>query len=157
MNSAFLGSQESGSHLNRRCSKHKRRSHSSSVCDSSRCNYGNINRINNLRNQCHGGSLTHVASRFTPFRNHCTCSHFLNHSGKGNTCNNADNLYSGSLQLFHILSGITGSGGYNLNMFTANNINSFIYIRTHKHQIYSEDFIRKISCLNYLLAKLLSV
>ena len=142
-----LGSHtESGTNLYGFCTKHHRCCKSSSVCNTTSCDYRNLHCINDLRNQCHGCRGSDMTTGLCSLSNNRIRTGFLHHFCKSHTCNNRNNFDSGSFPHFHVFTRITGTGCNNLDTFLHNNMCYLFRIRAKQHNIYTKRLICQFLC-----------
>ena len=152
----FFGRNKMGSHLYGFCSQHKCCRNSSSICDSSGCDYRNLHCVYNLWNQYHSRIFSDVSSGFTSFRNNCICPAPFHSSCKCNGCNHRNDFNSCFFPHFHIFFRASGACRYNLYAFLRYYFCHVLCIRTHQHDIYSKWFISQLFCFSDLFTYPLS-
>ena len=109
-------------------------------------------RINDLRNESHGGRLTDMSAGFGSLSNDSISAAALHKLRKSHRSNNRNYFHSCFLPHFHIFSRTSGSSRHDLDTFFHNYFRNISRIRAHKHNIHSKWFVRQLACCPYLLA-----
>ena len=151
MHLAFGCCYKTGSHLYCLCSQHKCCCDPTAVADTACCDHRNLYPICYLGHQCHGGSLSHMASGLTSFGYHCICPtplHTFCQCHRGNYRDHADPCFFPHLHIFFRISGTCGNCFYTL---FCDHLRNLICIRAHQHYIYPEWFICFLFCQPNLL------
>ena len=132
---AFLCGEENGTALDAFRTEHTNRCQTTSVCNTACSDNRNVNRVHNLRQQCHSGGITDMSAGFHAFRNHGICTHALHALGICNRSYHRDNLDAGFLPFLHVLGRRACTGGNHLNSFINHQLCQIIGIRAEQHDV----------------------
>ena len=149
MHNGFLRCYETCSHLNSFRSQHESRCHTSSVCNTARCNDRNLHCIHYLRHQCKSGDGTNMSTTFHSLCNHCICSCTFHQPCHGYACHYRNYLNSCFFPCRHILGRIAGACSNYLDTFLNNDLRHIIGIWIQQHDIYTKWLICQFLTLTY--------
>ena len=156
MNRTLLSHQESGTYLYPSCSHKESCSKTSAVSDSASHNNWEFHLRDYLGHESHGGKLSNVSSGFHALHNAGICTFGLNSLCKLYVWYHRNYLYPCCLQRFKVRHRISCTKGYEIRLFTADDLYDFILIWSHEHDIYAKGLVCKFTGLANFLLHILS-
>ena len=153
MNWTLFRYEETGPKLYSACSKcissRKLASTSYSTC----CNYRDVYCIYNPRNQSHGCHLSYMASAFCSLCDYGIGPHIFKPFSKHWTCYHRHYKHPLSLPVLNVFFRHTRSGSYYIHIFFKYYSCKLVYLRVHKHKIYTKFLFGKLLTPSYILTK----
>ena len=137
-NMAFLCGEENRAALDTLCTQDTGSCQTASIRDTACRNNRNVNRIHNLRQQCHGGGITDMTAGFHAFRNHGIRAHACHALGICHGSHHRNDLDTGCLPFLHVLGGRTCAGGNDLNSFVNDQLCQIIGIGAEQHDVHAK-------------------
>ena len=131
MNDGFLCDNKSCSHLDCLSAQHEGRRDSSSIADAACRDDRDRYRVNDLRNESHGGRLTDMSAGFGSLCNDSISAAALHKLRKSHRSNDRDHDDSCFLPHLHVLCRISGSCRNDLHALFNNHLRHIIRIRAH--------------------------
>ena len=152
MDGALLARQQACSHLGTHRAQSKRSGKLTPVCNASRRDNGNVNRVDHLRNERHGRGLAHMATALRTLGNHAVNVITRQTAGQNGGRHHGEYLDSSGFPLVHILARVTCTGGKNAHVFFDNDLRQLVDMRVHKHEVHAKRLVRQSARRANLLA-----
>ena len=150
---ALICNEKARTHLDAGSAQHKGGRHATAVGNTAGSHYGNVDRIDDLRHQCHRRGLANMAARFGALGNNRCGSTTRHETGERHRSHNGDDLDARIVPSFHVLGGITGTSHHNGHLLIDHNLCNLVGKRAHEHDVNAKGLIRLGAQLMNLVAK----
>ena len=150
---ALVCDQKARTHLHAFGAQHKGGRHAAAVGNTAGGHDGNVNRIDDLRHQCHRRGLANMAARFGTLGNNRRGSTTCHEARQRHRGNDRDDLDARLVPRLHVLGGIAGARHDDRHSLVNHDLCNLVGKRAHEHDVDAKGLIRPGAQLVNLVAK----